>query len=70
MSFTVEQRVEQLRKCCETIMDNAEDIIKGYDLPCERTITIHIPAHQHPTITVSQEFLSKKMLDSILKKDH
>lgn len=66
--FTIEERVEQLKKCCETIIDNAEEIVKGIDYSVERKVTIHIPCHQTPTIKIEQEFISKKMLDMILDK--
>lgn len=65
MSFTTNERAEQLKKCCETIIENAEEIMKGFDLPTERTITIRFLPQKFPEITVEQSFLSKKMLDSM-----
>lgn len=66
--FTIEERAEQLKKCCETIIDHAEEIVKGIDYSVEKKVTIHIPCHQTPTITIEQEFYSKKMMDHIMGK--
>lgn len=68
MGFTFEQRVEQLKKCCETVMDNAENIVKSYDYPIESKVTIHVPCHQTPTITIEHEIYSKKVLDCVMNK--
>ena len=66
--FTIEERAEQLKKCCETIIDHAEEIVKGIDYSVEKKVTIHIPCHQSPTITIEQEFYSKKMMDHMMGK--
>lgn len=66
--FTTEDRVEQLKKCCETIIDHAEEIVKGFEYPVERTVSIHIPCNQMPTIKIEQEIISKKMMDCCYKK--
>lgn len=63
MTFTPEQRAEQLKKCCETIIDNADEIAKGIDLMRGKRIIIDMPVQEIPTITIEQEFISKKMLD-------
>lgn len=61
--FSAKERAEQLRKCCETIMDNAESIAEGIDLMCGKKIIIDMPAQEVPTIQIEQIFISKKMLD-------
>ena len=58
-------RAEQLKKCCETIIDRAEEIVSGIDYPIERKVTIRIPYKEIPTITVEQEFYSSKMLEHV-----
>ena len=65
--FTAQERAEQLKACCQTIIDNAEKIVKDIDLTINRKITIDIPSREFPTITVEQEFFSKKMLDCLNK---
>ena len=62
-----ENRVNQLKSCCETIIDNAEKIMEGYDLNRNTTIVIDFPCNEVPTITVSNEFISQKMADSWMK---
>ena len=63
--FGTEERIEQLKKCCETICDNAEEIMKSFDCPVERTITIHFNPNEVPVIEINQKIISKKMLESL-----
>ncbi len=60
--FSKETRIAQLKACCETIMDNAEKIIDGYDLSMDRQIVIDMECQQMPTIRVTTEFTSKKIV--------
>jgi hypothetical protein len=63
-TFTPEERAKQLRKCCETIMEKADDIMREMDFSVERTITIHFPVREVPTIEIKQNLISKKMIES------
>lgn len=56
-----EQRVAQLKACCEIIMDNAEKIINNYDMTMNRQIVIDMKCQQLPTIRVTTEFISEKI---------
>ena len=62
-SFSTEQRAEQIKACCETIIENAEKIAEKYDLTSSYQITINISANEIPKITASQEFYSRKVID-------
>ena len=66
--LTNKEKAEQLKKCCETIIENAEEIVKDIDYPVEIIVSIHMECHQPPTIKIEQEFISKKMLDFLLNK--
>lgn len=68
MTFTKEQRAEQLKKCCETIIDNADKIAEGFDLNKSFSVKLNFECQALPVITVEQEFISKKMLDCLNKK--
>lgn len=62
--YSKEQRVRQLKACCETIIDNAEAIIEGHELQVGWKIIIDIPCGTHPTIKVETEFLSHKIMEA------
>lgn len=62
-TFSKEIRVEQLKKCCESIIDNAEKIVEGYDLQHSFSVTIDFPCREFPMVSVINNFISKKMLD-------
>lgn len=66
--LTNKEKAEQLKKCCETIIENAEEIVKDIDYSVERIVSIHMSCHQPPTIKIEQEFISKKLIDSLLNK--
>lgn len=66
--MSTEERVEQLKLCCETIIDNAEAIVTGIDHQIEAKVVINIPTHQTLTITLEQEIYSKKVLEHIVPK--
>lgn len=66
--MSIEERIEQLKLCAETIIDNAEAIVKGIEYPIETKVVINIPAHQTLTITLEQETYSKKVLGHIVPK--
>lgn len=66
--FTIEEKAEQLKKCCETIIEHAEEITKGIDYNVESKITINITCHQTPTIKFEQEFIPKKVIDFLFEK--
>lgn len=62
--YSKEQRVRQLKACCETIMDNAEAIIEGYEHEISWKIVIDLECGTHPTIKVETEFISDKVLEA------
>lgn len=64
-SQTREKRIAQLKACCETIIDNAEQIIDSFELPMNRQIIIDIEAQSLPTVRVTTEFTSEKILKSL-----
>lgn len=66
--MSIEERVEQLKLCCESIIENAEAIVKGIEHPIETKVVINIPTHQTLTITIEQETYSKKILQHIIPK--
>lgn len=68
-AYTAEERAEQIKACCETIIENAEKLAEGIDLSSNWKITIDMPCHAVPTITFEHEFLSSKVLDCIMRKD-
>ena len=63
MVFTKEQREEQLKMCCESIIRNREKIIEGYDFNKSIRVTIEIPAKEFPVVTVENEFYAKCLID-------
>ena len=62
-SFTTEERVAQLRACCETIIEKAEEIMKDIDLTTDRIVSIEFMCRELPEIRVENRFLSKNMID-------
>lgn len=59
-----EQRVKQLKACCETIIDNAEAIIYGYEHQIGWKIVIDIKCGELPTIKVETELISDKIAEA------
>lgn len=60
--FSKETRIAQLKACCETIMDNAEEIIDSFGMmTMDRQIVIDMKCQQLPTIQVTTEFTSEKI---------
>ncbi len=65
MSFTKQQRVEQLKACAETIKNNAERIIVDNEFSMEWKIIISIKPREVPTITTKRKFVSPEIIQSM-----
>lgn len=62
---TKEERAEWLKKCCETIMEHAEEFTEEAEIQTGIKITIDMPCDGLPVITYESMFHSKKMIETI-----
>lgn len=66
--LSTEERIEQLKLCCLTIMDNADAIVKGIEHQIDAKVTINIPPQGTLTITLEQEIYSDRVLKHIVNR--
>lgn len=65
MTFNREKRIEQLKACAQTIIDQAEDIIGEYEFSQGYSVTIELPCKDVPTIRAEKQFISRKVIDAL-----
>lgn len=66
MGYTKEQRIQQIKDCGQSIIDNAESIYGDYKYPTDLKITIDLPCNQHPTIQTVKSFVPEQLIESNL----
>ena len=62
MSVTREERIQQIKDCCQSIVDHAESIYGDYPCPTSLKVVIAMEVNAPPTITVNREFYSERMV--------
>ncbi|WP_286080633.1 hypothetical protein [Parablautia intestinalis] len=60
-----EERVMEIRACCETIKRLADKIINFDDMNIQYDINIHIEPKQCPVIEVKTLLASKEMIEAV-----
>lgn len=61
--MTREQRIQQIKDCGQSIIDNAESIYGNFEYPASLEIVVSMPINEFPIITVKRDFYSEIMLN-------
>ena len=65
--MTKEERIQQIKACGQTIIDEAEKIYGDFPYQTDLEIVIRLASKEFPVISVRQDFFSQTMLDSFCK---
>ena len=65
VSETREKRIQQIKDCGQSIIDNAESIYGDYAFSTSLKVTIDMPVREVPQITVERSFFAEKMLEHL-----
>ena len=60
--FSREERIQQIKDCGQSIIDNAETIVGDFEYPIGTKITIDIPMQEVPTIRAERSFYAEGMI--------
>lgn len=60
------ERVQQLKDCGQSIIDNADSIYGDYGLPQGLKVTIDMPIKGVPTITLERSFAPEGLIERLL----
>lgn len=61
-----EEKVQQLKECGQSIIDNAESIYGNYGLPQGLKVTIDMPVNGSPTITLERHFAPEGLIERLI----
>lgn len=61
--MTREQRIQQIKDCGQSIIDNAESIYGNFEYPASLEIVVSMPINKFPIITAKRDFYSEIMLN-------
>ena len=64
MAYTREKRIQQIKDCGQSIIDNAERIYGDYKYSRGLEIVVRLDVNEVPTITVLREFLPERFIES------
>jgi len=64
-AFSREERIQQIKECGQSIIDNAETIAGDFEYPIRTTITIDIPVQELPTIKAERSFYAEGMIERL-----
>lgn len=65
MAFTKEQRIQQIKDCGQSIIDNAESIYGNFQYSKDLKIIIDLPCREHPTIQAVKSFVPEQFIENI-----
>ena len=65
MTFTKEQRIQQLQDACDSIKENAADFIGDEPFPCNWIISIVMNCKEFTTVKVERECIPHIMFEKI-----
>ena len=60
-----EERIQQLKDCGQTIIDNADSIYGNYGLPQGLKVIIDMPVKGLPTITLERNFAPEGLIERL-----
>ena len=66
MSYTKEQRIQHIKDCGQSIIDNAENIYNDYKYPQGLKIIIDCEFNKVPTINVVRSFVPECLIERII----
>lgn len=69
MKFNLEERIQQIKDCGQSVIDNAESIYGAYKYPQGVKITINLPCDAMPGITVEKEFTPEGIVERMCVRD-
>lgn len=61
--MTREERIQQIKDCGQSIIDNAESIYGDYECPANLEIVVTMNILEFPKITVKRDFFSEIMVN-------
>ena len=61
--MTREERIQQIKYCGQSIIDNAESIYGNFEYPASLEIVVSMPIKEFPIITVKRDFNSEIMVN-------
>lgn len=65
VTFTKEKRIEQLKACAQTIINNAEEMVGAFEFDISLDVVIHMECHAAPEIEVMRRITSREIIDSL-----
>ena len=65
MAYTKEQRIQQIKACGQSIIDNAESIFGDYKYSTDLKIIVDLPCREHPTIQAVKSFVPEGFIENI-----
>jgi len=63
-----EARIQQIKDCGQTIIDDAEKIYGDFKYPIALRITIDVAGREMPTINVDRQFYPTQTIDDLMKR--
>lgn len=64
-SYPKEKRIQQLKDCGQSIIDNADSIYGNYGFPQGLKVTIDMPINGAPTITLERNFAPEGLIERL-----
>ena len=62
-AFSREERIQQIKDCAQSIIDNAEAIMGDFEYSLGTKIIIDIPVQELPTIKAERSFFAEGVIE-------
>ena len=62
-AYSREERIQQIKDCGQSLIDNAESIVADFRYPGGMKVTIDIAINKIPTITAERCFYAESFID-------